>query len=207
MSKLIDLTGQKFEYLTVLKRNENHKTKNKNKAIWLCKCKCGNFVSVESYDLRKGFVKSCGCYKKEHPARFKHGHTHTRLHSIWLGIIKRCTYKNNKIYKYYGGRGIKIDPTWESDFLKFYSWAMNNGYQENLSIDRIDNEKGYSPDNCRWVTKIEQANNKRSNLLVSYNGRTQTISQWAKEKNIDYFKLRSRIYKLHWDVERALTTP
>ena len=109
----------------------------------------------------------------------------------------------DKEYKYYGGRGIKICDEWENDFKAFYDWSINNGYSENLTIERINVNKNYSPDNCRWATRKEQANNRRTNRNISYNGETHNIRQWAEKLGINYNTLSSRINKYHWTIERA----
>lgn len=115
----------------------------------------------------------------------------------------RCYRKNCIAYKNYGARGITICEEWKSNFDNFYNWAINNGYSENLSIDRIDNNKGYSPENCRWTTKKVQANNQRSNCLITYNGKTQTMKQWADELGINYSTLRSRLNTYDLSVDKA----
>jgi len=126
-----------------------------------------------------------------------------RLYGIWYTMKTRC-YKEKCInYKNYGGRGITVCNEWQSDFENFYNWALENGYVEGLSIDRIDNNKGYSPENCRWATRIEQANNQRSNHLITYNGKTQTLKQWADELKIPYTSLKSRINNYNFPIEKA----
>lgn len=123
----------------------------------------------------------------------KHGKRYTRLYNILDKIKQRCYNKNNTSYENYGGRGIKICEEWLNDFDVFYNWAYENGYDDTLTIDRIDNNKSYSPDNCRWVDRKTQANNKRNNVYLTYNGKTQTIAQWAEELSIP----RTRIYNRH----------
>ena len=118
----------------------------------------------------------------------------------------RCYNKNNKDYADYGGRGITIYPEWRNSFIAFYNWAMSNGYNEPLEIDRIDNSGNYEPSNCRWVTRKEQNNNTRHNHLITFNGETHTMKEWANIKNIPYTTLASRINILHWDIEKALNT-
>ena len=125
--------------------------------------------------------------------RFKHGMIHTRLYSIWHCMKVRCYIKSCLSYKNYGGRGIKICDEWKNDFISFYNWSLANGYKDNLTIDRIDVNGNYEPSNCRWVSKKEQDNNRRTNRFIEYNGIKKTIQQWAEEKGINTYTLRKRI--------------
>ena len=189
----IDLTGQKFGRLTALYRLHNTKGKTK----WLCICDCGDLAEVRLNSLQQGAIKSCGCYRKETTKKLgksckKHGLTGSRLYHIWRCMKIRCYNKNAPYYKNYGGRGITICDEWRNDFKVFYNWAINNGYQENLTIDRIDVNGNYEPNNCRFISTKEQCNNKRSNVYLTFNGKTQTISQWSDELGIDYKSLQYR---------------
>ncbi len=181
MGKFIDLTGQKFGRLTVMSRAENDKHGNSR---FVCKCDCGKEKIIQSQSLLSGRTKSCGCFNIEKSAlRCKilgnssktHGLRNTRLYHVWNDMKVRCYNPHSSNYKNYGGRGIGICSKWREDFKAFYDWAMANGYDEDAprgecTIDRIDNNKGYSPDNCRWVTVRTQNNNKRKGKTFIYEG-------------------------------------
>ena len=137
---------------------------------------------------------------------FKHGLTKTPLFRTWSNAKSRCCDKNSTPFMDYGGRGITICEEWLNDFQAFYDWAMENGYKEGLTLDRIDNNKGYSPENCRWTTIKEQSNNRRSNKHLEFRGESKTISQWADTMGIDKETIYKRL-KNGWEVEKALTTP
>ena len=204
MSKLIDLTGQTFDRLTVIRRNGSTRD---GKALWECSCECGKMVIVCGKELRNEHTKSCGCLRKDKASEchITHGKTNTKLFLVWQEMRKRCYNKNNKDYKDYGGRGITVCAEWLGDFQAFYDWSMANGYRENLTIERINTNGNYEPTNCKWATLKEQCNNRRSNNYITYNGKTQTLQQWADEYGIARSTLSSRIYKLHWNIEKALT--
>lgn len=207
MSKFIDLTGQKFNRLTVVERAENTKD---GKASWKCICECGNEITVIGKDLRSGNTKSCGCYNRESASirAKKHGYSKSRIHNIWLLMKQRCFNPQQPQFKDWGGRGITICDEWlgEHGAENFIKWSKENGYADNLEIDRINNDGNYCPENCRWTTRKEQANNKRCTHFITYNGKTQSIKQWAEEIGVNYDTLISRINKYHWNIEKALTT-
>lgn len=202
--KLIDLTGKRFGRLLVIAK-DGHKGKS---VAWLCKCDCGEDVVVRGNDLRRGVTQSCGCLHSEVLAErnTRHGLRGTRLYNIWGLMVQRCYNQETSCYDAYGGRGIDIYPEWRDSFQAFYEWSMSNGYKENLTIDRIDNDKGYSPDNCRWVTRKVQANNTRRNHYITYNGETHTLTEWAETLGFNPDTLGSRIYR-GWGLDKALTTP
>ena len=196
-----DLIGRKFGRLTVIERVANN---NHGNARWLCKCDCGNETIVITSDLNSGHTRSCGCLHLETvKANGKtHGLSNTHLFRIWCDMRKRCTNPNQKHYHRYGGRGITVCEEWQS-FELFYKWAMANGYQDNLTIDRIDNNGNYEPNNCRWSTQKEQQNNRSTNKLITFDGETLNLTQWSEKTGISYRKLVDRLGKLNWSVERA----
>lgn len=202
--KFIDLTGQKYGRLTVIARAEN---KGKQ-TMWLCRCECGKEKVVNGYYLKGGQIQSCGCYNREVCSKRSktHGLNKTQLYRVWKSMKSRCINPNNYAYSIYGGEGKSVCTEWVHDFRAFYDWAMSHGYKKGLTIERIDGTKGYSPDNCKWATMKEQQNNRRNNHLITYNGKTQTIAQWADEIGVKYYILYMRINKYHWSIERALTT-
>lgn len=198
--------GEKFNRLTVI--DEYGKDKYGHKKF-LCICDCGEETIVLKSQLTSGKTGSCGCYQKDRAreTQFKHGMAKTAIYQIWKGIIQRCTNPKSKSYNNYGGRGIAICSDWigESGFENFYEWSMSHGYKEKLTIDRIDNNSDYCPQNCRWVSRDVQANNKRNNILINHNGICKTVSEWSKITGINDRKIRQRIKKLNWDMERAIT--
>lgn len=135
---------------------------------------------------------------------YSHGKTGTRIYSIYVNMKNRCYYTNNKRYQNYGGRGIEVCDEWLNHFQAFYDWAMSHGYSDNLTLDRINVDGNYEPSNCRWVTLKEQENNRSNNHLITYNGKTQTLAQWCKERNIKYATLERRLNKYGWSIKRAL---
>lgn len=201
MGRCIDLTGRRFGRLTVIERAENTKG---GKSRWVCKCDCGNTIISKADNLKSGNTKSCGCYASELTANrnYKHGNGHSRLYHIWDKMRQRCYNPKDPKYSRYGARGITVCPEW-SNFQVFYEWAITNGYADNLTIDRRDNDGNYCPQNCHWATAKEQANNKSNNKMITYCGKTQTLAQWADELQIPYLKLRNRLYNLNWTVAEA----
>lgn len=210
-SQKYNLKGKVFGELTVIKQGENKKYSNGYETTtWICKCSCGNIVNVETKSLISGNTKSCGCFRKKYlkEKMTTHGKSGERIYEIWSGMLGRCNNEKNMSYKNYGGRGIKVYKEWigKHGFENFYEWAMNNGYRDDLTIDRIDFNKNYEPSNCRWATSSEQQNNKRSNKWIEYNGKTKTLSEWCKELGIGYSKTELRLVR-GWSVEDAFEKP
>lgn len=182
---LIDMSGMHFGRLTVLRRDG--KT-SYGKPLWLCQCECGNTTHVTRKHLIGGGTISCGCYRREH-SREQHtthglsktSNRHNRLYRIWTGIKDRCCNPNSKYWNKYGGRGITVCKEWADDYMVFHAWAINNGYLDNLTLDRIDNDGNYEPDNCRWATYETQENNRSDNVLFNVGGEMLTLSQLAKK--------------------------
>lgn len=167
---------------------------------YLCRCSCARKTQkyVRAWNLINGDSKSCGCLtsEKTRERRKTHGETNTRLYTIWLSMKARCSNPNNNRHNRYGGRGIKVCQKWDENFLAFKEWALSNGYQDNLSIDRIDNNGNYEPDNCRWSTNKEQCNNRSTNIVIKYNGVEKTATEWGEELGIDTHTIIKR-YKQH----------
>ena len=202
-ANFIDLTGQKFNHLVVL--GISGRTQ-KGQIIWECKCDCGCITQSVGNNLKNGRKKSCGCMT-DRSFNKKHGMTRTRIYSTWLSIKKRCYNPNNKDYYNYGGRGIEMCQEWKSSFVNFYDWAISNGYNDNLTIERKDNNKDYCPDNCKWIPMSEQSGNRRICRMITYNGKTQNLHKWCEEYGLDYKFVWQRIFVLNWDFEKAISTP
>lgn len=202
--KALDLVGKKFNRLLVVK-----KAGRKNyKVMWECVCDCGNTTFVNTFYLINSKIRSCGCLHKEQliERNTTHNQRHTKLYETWKKMRDRCNRPNATQYKDYGGRGIKVCEEWDKSFQAFYDWSYANGYDDNLTIDRIDNNKGYSPENCRWATYKEQMRNKRTNHIITYKNQSQCISQWCEELNLSYSAVTGRLRR-GWSVEKALSTP
>jgi len=208
--KIKNITEQRFGRLiavSVDKEKSSH-----GNTYWNCLCDCGNRKSVIISALTRGATRSCGCLHLEiayaNGYRPKsHGLSKHRLYKIWSGMIERYENSQNSAYIRYGNRNIKVCEKWRTNFIEFYNWSMTNGYDANLTIDRIDGTKGYSAENCRWASAKQQANNTKSNTLITYNGETHTLSEWADILGIKARTLRNRITELGWNNEKALTTP
>ncbi len=204
MGKFIDMTGKRFGKLTVIEKGT---TKNK-RIKWICKCDCGKTLEVDGTLLRIR-QRSCGCARKEH---IKHGKTHSRLYAIWCDMKQRCLNPNEKTYFRYGGRGITICDEWRDDFASFERWAMQSGYDKKAprgqcTLDRVDVNGNYCPENCRWTTNKVQCNNKRSNRYLEFNGEKHTIAEWSDIMGINQSTISVRLSRYGWSVKEALTIP
>ena len=220
--KKIDLTGQRFGRLTVLREGDGQRQPNgRTVRTWICKCDCGNEVEVRQPNLtRKEFnTVSCGCYAREdrakrmHEMTFKHGCRKDRLYAVWCGMKRRCEKEYDPEYSVYGGRGISVCDEWKDDYLAFKDWAYSNGYDPSkkrgeCTIDRIDNNKGYSPDNCRIANMKEQANNTSTVLHYDWRGDKYTLTEIMKLSGTKYSRtcLHKRLKK-GMSVDDALTLP
>jgi len=196
--RFIEMTGRRFGYLTAV----SLAPRLKGEISWRCLCDCGNTHVVTGQLLRRGGVRSCGC--KRYGQAKTHGARHTSEWVIWSSMRGRCNNPNDKAYARYGGRGIFVCGEWEA-FEKFLS-DMGPRPSKKHSLDRIDNNGGYSKENCRWATNKEQNRNKRNNVLLTHNGETKTLVEWDEASGAARGSIASRIYK-GWSVERALSTP
>ena len=209
--KRVDLTGKKFGRLTVIEKREPNK--KRKTSMWLCRCECGNEKIIASHDLKHGTL-SCGCMLKENRESFKNKYRNgkkinaknTRILRIYNGMKQRCYNSNNPNYKNYGGRGITICKEWLKNYYEFEKWSLENGYEDTLTIDRIDTNKGYSPKNCRWATYKQQANNERTNHILEIDGIKHTVQEWSEIYKI---KPNTIIYRIKrgWNVKRAVKEP
>jgi hypothetical protein len=214
---IVDLTGQVFSRLTVKSITDERYGPN---VVWFCECDCGNTIKVSGYRLKSGNVKSCGCLRKETTIErsTKHGETANgiihRDYHIWSSLKKRCYNKKSKYYKDYGGRGIKVHSEWKNDFAEFARYIRslpnypNPDKNTDITLDRIDNNKDYKPGNLKWSSKKEQANNRRSNIIVTYKGTKGTLKEIVEKfTSLPYSLVRSRVVDLKWSLKKALTTP
>lgn len=213
MGKFKDIIGQKFGRLTVIKLHHVKRT-YRNFYYYLCKCECGKEHIVLKSSLLNGLTRSCGCYNNEVriakcKARAKHHMSETRLFKVWEKMKGRCFCKTRPDYKHYGGRGITLCKEWQDDFINFYSWAMANGYNPNAkygecTIDRINVNGNYEPENCRWVNEKIQQRNRRNNRLITYNGETHCLSEWAEIYNMRPALLSQRMKRDKKTFEQAI---
>ena len=206
-----DIIGKTFGRFTVVSNAGKAPSKH---SLWRCVCSCGNEIIVIRCSLTSGSTRSCGCLndeqrhkKGEEANRTKHGKHDTRLYRIWKAMRNRCLNPNSPDFqKWYGAKGITVCQEWINDFSPFEKWAIENGYQDTLTLDRIDVNSNYSPQNCRWVSNSIQQNNKTTNHLLTYNNETHTLAEWSKITGIDRSAILARI-KRGWSVERTLTEP
>lgn len=214
-----DRTGEVIGRLTVLgPAPDRFDKRGKSRIYWICRCECGMVKEFRDDRLDGNHTMSCGCLQRERASEankgrkdgIKHGDSRERIHNIWYLIKFRCEDPTCPHYNRYGGRGIKMCEEWSNGidgYFNFKNWSMKNGYSDDLTVDRIDNDGDYSPGNCRWVDTYVQGNNKRNNVLIEYEGRTQSLSQWARELDVPMRSLYNRIRVLGWDTERAFTKP
>lgn len=200
--KVVDITGNKYGRLTVISRG----TITQRGWSWNCLCECGNEVMVNGDDLKANHTKSCGCLAEENRHRstnLKHGDTrkqspYFRLYNEWTSMLNRCRPTYHLKHRYYD-RGITVCEEWKN-YLSFKKWALQNGYKDNLTLDRKNNDGNYEPSNCRWATQKEQANNTSKNIYITYKGKTQTMKQWCEELDLSYTTIKAR----H---QRGITAP
>ena len=188
-----DLTGKKFGKLEVIGVHDT----GSRKTYYVCQCDCGNIKVVRADALISGATKSCGCIKKEHDkinltANHKHKMSGTRIYETWQDMKRRCYNKQNARYDRYGGRGITVCDEWLNNFQSFYDWAISNGYSDDLTIDRIDNDGNYEPSNCRWSTAKEQCNNRGSNINITIGNATKSLMCWCEIFNVDTKRTMAR---------------
>ncbi len=200
MSFSRDLTGKTFGRLFVLE----FKFHRKGKSYWLCRCECGRETTVSAGNLRSGHTQSCGCLRNEETSRrrLKHGRADSRLYNIWRAMIQRCHKPDSHAYDDYGARGITVCKRWRSSFQNFLA-DVGEPPTARHSLDRVDNDKGYLPANCKWATRHTQARNKRSNHLVTFDGETKCLTEWAETTGLKQSTIRERLRR-GWPVERAL---
>lgn len=196
--------GEKYGHLTAI--NFSHISELGHQ-MWVFECDCENHTRcvIAASKVLSGHVKTCGCSRKISNNR-KHNLSHTKLYNTYYKMRERCEHKKCPAYKNYGGRGITVCDEWKTGFDAFLKWANESGYSDELTLDRIDVNKGYSPQNCRWVDFVTQQNNRRNNRLISFNGETHTVSEWSRITNISPYTLYERL-KRGWTVEKTLSLP
>lgn len=206
-----DLTGKKFGRLTAVYA---YKDPSGRRFVWHCQCDCGGEKEVCSSSLTSGRTRSCGCIHRESLAErnTSHGHTKERLYRVWKGMKARCFIKSHKSYPRYGGRGITVCDEWNNDYLAFRTWAFANGYDPNsaymqCTIDRINHDGNYCPENCRFVGNIVQANNTSRNIHLEYNGEVKTTAEWARIMNVPVSRLYCRMGRQDLTTEELLKLP
>lgn len=199
MINLKNEIGKKYGKLTIIEIIENYGVKS----IVKCICDCGNTTQAKLNYIRYGQGTHCGCIRNKNAYKIK---SNTRIYHIWHNMIARCNSKNRKDYKYYGGKGIQVCKEW-GNFDNFVEWAYNNGYNDNLTIDRVDVTKNYCPNNCRWITNKEQSLNKSNTKYITYKGKTKSLKEWSEHLNIPYKKLQYRISQSNMSIEKAFTKP
>lgn len=198
-----DLVGQRFEHLLVKKDIGRRGTST----LWLCLCDCGNYTEATTADLRRRHKVSCGCYAKS--MRITHGGSKERLYQEWLSMRRRCYDKNTIGWDIYGGRGIIVCEEWSNDYDAFRKWSYENGYDDTLTLDRINYDGNYCPDNCRWITKHDQCRNTRYNRFETMNGETKTVIDWCEHFGLSEAETKRVYVRLRhgWPIKEALFEP
>lgn len=191
---IIDMTGETYGRLTVLGLSDK---KTSGAANWVCQCVCGNKTTVRRDHLTSGNTTSCGCYANEQTSKRNttHGEWGTRLYIIWSNMKDRCNNPNADQYSAYGGRGIVVSDEWSESYETFANWAKNNGYQDDLTIDRIDNNGDYEESNCRFISMQEQHENTQKTIMIEHEGKNYALSKWSRILGINRNTLRSRYYQ------------
>lgn len=201
---LNNYVGKEIEFLKIISYTDRTKSAHR---YFLCQCKCGTEKYIRVDQIISGNQKSCGCYKYN----LKTGFSHSRLYPVWKSLIARCYNPKNQRYNVYGARGIKVCDEWKEDFLSFRKWAYSNGYDESskqgdCTIDRIDNDKDYCPENCRWVSLSRQQRNTAKTIIFEYKGIKKPLIDWAEELNLPYHTIRWR-YSKWGNIDKVLTQP
>lgn len=209
LRKGVDLTGQRYGRLIVVKESTPRIRKDRNsvKRVWECKCDCGNTTYVIHESLVSGTTKSCGCLQKEGTPKNPNAITrkYARLYKTWHGMKARCNNPNDQHHKDYYDRGIKVCPEWNNSFKVFLEWALSHGYKNDLTIDRIDVNGDYEPNNCRWATNREQQNNRRKTIYIEVYGEKLPATEVCRKYNIKYVTLIARIKKYGFTPEQAVS--
>lgn len=202
-ARMIDLTGARIGKLTVVKPDGFKQTASgARQYFWTCKCECGKECRIDGCCLRRASTKSCGCTV----SNYRHGMANHPLYSVWLGMKQRCLNKNHKNYQDYGGRGVKICQRWLESVANLHA-DMGDRPTSKHTIERRNNAGDYEPENCYWATRAEQNENTRQTRLLTFQGKTLSVGKWAKALGMGRKTLTSRIDRLGWSVEKALSTP
>lgn len=188
--------GKKYGKLTFIRKVDSRKG--------VFECECGRTKVINMGNVGYGAVKSCGCLRST--SHNIHGHSGEKLYYVWHTMIERCTNPDYRSYKYYGGRGITVCDEWKNDYMVFRGWALDNGYKDGLTLDRINNNKSYHPSNCHFVTMYQQNRNKRTNVMITFRGKTMCMSDWARATKIPRATIRKR-YDMGWSADEIFLTP
>lgn len=194
---LNSLIGKKFNMLTII----SHKKKGKyNVNYFVCKCDCGNTTEIRVSHIFHDNQKSCGCISR----KYENSVVGDAIYDTWNRMMHRCYDINHHKYPRYGARGVIICNEWKNNYDNFYNWAINNGFELGLSIDRINNDGNYEPSNCRWATRKQQMNNTSRNRYITYNNETHTLAEWCDILGIKYGTASSRLHRGK-TIEQAFT--